>query len=176
MAMITRLTRLFQADFHAVLDRIEEPELQLRQAVREMQLAQDQDRQRLQLLHDERAQLDKLGSDLSLRLARLDQELDTCLAADEDELARDLVRRKLTAERQQTASREQFERLGVSIDRLAREVEEQEQQLTAMRQKLELFVGETLPTGGAFVNLADAVRNEEVEIALLREKQRRAES
>jgi len=44
MALVTRLTRLFQADFHAVLDRIEEPDLQLKQAVREMQFALDQDK------------------------------------------------------------------------------------------------------------------------------------
>jgi phage shock protein A len=37
MALITRLSRLFQADMHAVLDKIEEPELLLRQAIREME-------------------------------------------------------------------------------------------------------------------------------------------
>ena len=50
MALVTRLSRLFQADFHAVLDQIEEPDLQLRQAVREMQIALDHDLQRQQLL------------------------------------------------------------------------------------------------------------------------------
>ncbi len=35
MALITRLARLFQADVHAVLDRIEEPLVLLQQAVRE---------------------------------------------------------------------------------------------------------------------------------------------
>ena len=46
MALITRVSRLFQADFHAVLDRIEEPEVLLRQAVREMEeeLARDEQR------------------------------------------------------------------------------------------------------------------------------------
>ena len=37
MAIINRLARLFKADFHAVLDHIEDPELQLKQAVREME-------------------------------------------------------------------------------------------------------------------------------------------
>lgn len=36
MALINRATRLFRADLHAVLDRIEEPDILLRQAVREM--------------------------------------------------------------------------------------------------------------------------------------------
>ena len=57
MALITRLSRLFEADFHAVLDRIEEPELQLKQAVREMQFAVDQGRQRIKLLQHEAGQL-----------------------------------------------------------------------------------------------------------------------
>ena len=37
MALINRLSRLFKADFHAVLDQIEEPELLLKQAIREME-------------------------------------------------------------------------------------------------------------------------------------------
>ena len=37
MALITRISRLFKADFHAVLDQIEEPEQLLRQAIREME-------------------------------------------------------------------------------------------------------------------------------------------
>ena len=59
MALVTRLSRLFQADFHAVLDRIEEPDLQLKQAVREMQFALDQDQQRLKLLQHEAVQINK---------------------------------------------------------------------------------------------------------------------
>ena len=56
MALITRISRLFQADLHAVLDRIEEPDLLLRQAVREMQddLARDEplDKQAPVILRD----------------------------------------------------------------------------------------------------------------------------
>ncbi len=48
MALITRVSRLFQADFHAVLDRIEEPEVLLRQAVREME-EELQDARRMQM-------------------------------------------------------------------------------------------------------------------------------
>ncbi len=78
MALVTRLTRLFQADFHAVLDRIEEPELQLRQAVREMQFALEQDRQRGAFA----ARGKQLGKRRHTgRLKALDQELDICLAA-----------------------------------------------------------------------------------------------
>ena len=108
MALVTRLSRLFQADFHAVLDRIEEPDLQLRQAVREMQFTLDQDQQRLKLLQHEAAQLDKAARAASANLEAYDEELDICLAAKKDDLARDLIRRKLVSEKQLQALQQQF--------------------------------------------------------------------
>jgi phage shock protein A len=176
MALVTRLTRLFQADFHAVLDRIEEPELQLRQAVREMQFALEQDRQRLQLLRHEAAELGKAVEAAEARLQSLDEELDICLAANEEDLARDLVRRKLAAERQASTSRERSANIEQQCGELARRIEEQTQQLDSMEQKLELLAVGDEQIGSHAAVSGDAIRNEEIEIALLREKQRRAKS
>ncbi len=173
MALVTRLSRLFQADFHAVLDRIEEPELQLRQAVREMQLALDQDRQRLQLLQHEAAQLDKAAGEIDAGIKNHDEELDTCLAAEKDDLARDLIRRKLAAEKQLQLIQARRENTEAHGNRLQKQIEEQTQQLTSMKQKLELLVDDEDLGSTGFV-AGDSIRNEEVEIALLREKQRRA--
>ena len=176
MALVTRLTRLFQADFHAVLDRIEEPDLQLKQAVREMQLALDQDRQGQRLLQHEAAQLAKAVSSKTASIAALDEELDICLAAKKDDLARDLVRRKLGAEKQLRAAGEQSVRVELQQQALARQIDEQGQQLDSMKQKLELLVSSNDDPLGATPVQGDAIRSEEVEIALLREKERRAKS
>jgi phage shock protein A len=176
MALVTRLTRLFQADFHAVLDRIEEPDLQLKQAVREMQLALDQDRQGQRLLQHEAAQLAKAISSKTASLTALDEELDICLAAKKDELARDLVRRKLGAEKQLQAAGEQSARVELQQQALARQIDEQSQQFDSMKQKLELLVSCNDDPFGAAPVQGDAIRSEEVEIALLREKERRARS
>ena len=176
MALVTRLSRLFQADFHAVLDRIEEPDLQLRQAVREMQFALDQERQRQQLLQHEAQQLDKTLAAVEARLRSLDEELDICLAANKDDLARDLVRRKLGAEKQQQAARERRADVEQRSQHLARRIDEQEQQLTSMKQKLELLVKAEEPQAADSFGSTDTIRSEEIEIALLREKQRRAKS
>ena len=175
MALITRLSRLFEADFHAVLDRIEEPDLQLRQAVREMQFALDQDQQRLKLLQHEAEQLAKSAVELVDSLKSYDEELDICLAASQDDLARDLVRRKLAAERQLQAVKNQSAGIDAQQQRLAGEIDEQTQQLTSMKQKLELLVSDENPLAREFSH-ADAIRSEEIEIALLREKQRRVKS
>ena len=176
MALVTRLSRLFQADFHAVLDRIEEPDLQLRQAVREMQFALEQDQQRLQLLQHETTRLDKAGIAAEADLKDFDEELDICLAAKKDDLARDLVRRKLGVEKQIQTLQQQFASIAIQREQLAKQIDEQNQQLSSMKQKLELLVSDEDPFAGSLCNQTDAIRSEEVEIALLREKERRAKA
>jgi len=176
MALVTRLSRLFQADFHAVLDRIEEPDLQLRQAVREMQFALDHDKQRLQLLLHEAEQLGRQAIAIGDRLQSLDEELDICLAANQDELARDLVRRKLAAANQQQRTRARIVALELQCQALVRQVDEQTQQLSSMKQKLELLVSGEDPLSTASSHGEEIIRSEEIEIALLREKQRRVKS
>ena len=173
MALVTRLTRLFQADFHAVLDRIEEPDLQLRQAVREMQFALEQDQQRQKLLQHEAGQLDKAAAATGQKLQALDEELDICLTLQKDDLARDLVRRKLGAEQQLQRGQERATAIELQLQALGRQIDEQTQQLTAIKQKLELLVSAEESPFDASLTEGDAIRNEEVEIALLREKQRR---
>jgi phage shock protein A len=176
MALITRLSRLFQADFHAVLDRIEEPDLQLRQAVREMQFALDQDQQRKQLLQHEADQLDKAVVSIGDKLQTLDEELDICIAADKDDLARDLVHRKLAAEKQLQATSDRSTAINLQRQTLDRQIDEQTQQLTSMKQKLELLVKFDDSSVDADFTSGEAIRNEEIEIALLREKQKRTQS
>lgn len=176
MALVTRLSRLFQADFHAVLDRIEEPDLQLRQAVREMQFALDQDQQRLKLLQHETTQVGKASADAAASIKKFDEELDICLTAKKDELARDLIRRKLAVEKQLQALQQQSVSFELQRQALDQQTDEQNQQLTSMKQKLELLVGEAEHFVTGNFNHADTIRSEEVEIALLREKERRAKS
>ena len=176
MALVTRLSRLFQADFHAVLDRIEEPDLQLRQAVREMQFALDQDQQRKQLLQHEADQLDKAVVSIGDKLQALDEELDICIAADKDDLARDLVHRKLAAEKQLQATSDRRTAIDLQGQTLTRQIDEQTQQLTSMKQKLELLVKVDDSSVDASFSSVEAIRNEEIEIALLREKQKRTQS
>ncbi len=176
MALVTRLTRLFQADFHAVLDRIEEPDLQLKQAVREMQFALDQDQQRQQLLQHESGQLDEAATRLSQKLQALDEELDICLAADKDDLARDLVRRKLTAEKNLQAMQDRHASILSQQQTLLRQIDEQRQQVVSMKQKLELLVNTHDDAIDSTFSTGEGIRDEEIEIALLREKQRRATS
>ena len=176
MALVTRLSRLFQADFHAVLDRIEEPDIQLKQAVREMQLALDEDEQRLTLLQHELEQLRQLNTEKTNLQSQLDEELDICFDAQKEDLARDLIHRKLIAENQQQNLLSQITGIEAELTRLGKQVTQQRQQLSSMHQKLELLVSRDNPYTANHVYQTDTIRSEDIDIAFLREKQRRARS
>ena len=91
MALITRVSRLFRADLHAVLDRIEEPDVLLRQAVREMEEELARDEQRIKMLTHEHEQLVSRHRDIQQSLEEVEAELDVCFESGKDDLARVLI-------------------------------------------------------------------------------------
>jgi len=103
MALITRVTRLFRSDLHAVLDCIEEPHILIKQAVREMQESNDADEQRVKLLDHEHKQVLSRQADLDQCFGQIKEELDICFESGKDDLARALIKRKLETQRQAKA-------------------------------------------------------------------------
>ena len=178
MALITRVSRLFQADFHAVLDRIEEPDVLLRQAVREMEEELARDEQRSKLLQLEQRQLIGRETELRQSLHDSEAELDTCFEAGNDDLARTCIRRRLEVQRFGNTLSRRLGVLGETLADLDTRIRENRARLESMRQKAELLAGEgdrAQPVDGW--TLPDiTVRDEDVEVALLREKQRRGRS
>ena len=176
MALISRVTRLFRADFHAVLDRVEEPDILLRQAIREMEEDLARDQQAYKRHEHEREQLTRRESEFQ-RLARsLVEELDVCFAADKEDLARALMRRKLETERSLQLLVRRREALATRLSGLARRLEENRSRYESMRQKAELFDQRNRDADAldAWSDIDVRVREEDVEVALLKERQRRA--
>ena len=161
MALINRMSRLFTADVHAVLDRIEEPDVLLKHAIREMdeELARSEQRVR-QLEHEREA------------LAERQRKVQAALA----ELARKVVKRKLeteklgqhVAERSAAIAKELADRRGL--------VDEQRERLDVLRQKAELLAAAPSGGGDEWGRAGFTVSEDEVEVALLRERQARKPS
>jgi phage shock protein A len=178
MALITRISRLFQADLHAVLERIEEPDLLLRQAVREMEDDLAGDEQNMKVLNHDLGQLLSRESEISQSLAEIENELDVCFESGQDDLARALIRRKLEALRFQKHLSHKRHLQEQTLNDLRTRLQENRARLDSMRQKAELLAEETsadspedIWSGSEFV-----VRDEDVEVAFLREKQKRSRS
>jgi phage shock protein A len=178
MALITRVSRLFQADFHAVLDRIEEPEVLLRQAVREMEEELASDAQRSRILKHEQGQLTARETDLEQTLQELDEQLDICFDSGNDDLARASIKRKLETQQYCKGLARKRQALQETLDDLDTRLRENRSRLESMRQKAELLAEETARARPADNwTIPDiTVRDEDVEVALLREKQQRRRS
>jgi phage shock protein A len=178
MALIKRLTRLFRADLHAVLDRVEEPDILLRQAIREMEEDLARDEQTYQRHEREHEQLAKRESEFRQLYADLGEELDVCFAADKDDLARSLIRRRLETEGFLQLLERRRESLAAQRDQLAQRLAENRTRYEGMRQKAELFderKGDpTRESMDSWPGVDVRVRDEDVEVALLKERQRRA--
>ncbi|MGB5202396.1 MAG: PspA/IM30 family protein [Sedimenticolaceae bacterium] len=178
MALINRVTRLFRADLHAVLDRVEEPDILLRQAIREMEEDLALDEQACRRHEREYEQLTKKESEFRQLHASLGEELDVCFAADKEDLARSLIRRRLETEGSLQLLERRRETLAAQRDQLAQRLAENRTRYESMCQKAELFDerrDESVPDSvDRWPSVDVRVRDEDVEVALLKERQRRA--
>ena len=178
MALITRVARLFRADFHAVLDRIEEPEVLLRQAVREMEEEVHRDEQRMKTLTREHRQLVARQNDIEQASREIEEKLDVCFQSAKDDLTRTLIRRKLESQQLLKVLSRRRIAAELSLARLTARVDENRGRLVSMREKVEILAAETSPNAPEddFPAPETAVRDEDVEVAFLREKQMRRAS
>jgi phage shock protein A len=178
MALINRLSRLFQADLHAVLDRIEEPDTLLRQSIREMQEAIVQDTRQIKRLQLEQGQLTARQTEVERSLKQITEELDVCFASYKEELARKLIKRKLEAERFGEFLSRKCRTLEDNLVEITARVEEHRSRLDSLRQKAELMAETEKETQTESYSFTPdfSVHEEDVEVAFLREKQRRSQS
>ena len=184
MALINRVSRLFKADFHAVLDHIEEPEQLLKQAIRDMEDDLATTEQRVTLCAHDQDALSVRRSELEDMLTEIDEQLDLCFESEKDDLAKNLIRKKLEASRLLK---------GLNAKHVANEkylaeqrtmLDENRSTLEGLRQKAELFAQRTpVPADGgsefddiAWMAREMTVSDDEVEVAYLREKSQRSAS
>lgn len=164
---------MLSADFHAVLDRLEEPEALLRQSIREMEEAIDAAAFELRSVQTELTGVTAKRDEADRKLDAIESELDVCFAAKDHQLARSVVRRKLEQERIRVALGQKRDGLEENARELAKRLAEHRELLEGMRQKSEVF-GEPADEAASCGPATDfRVHNDEVESAFLREQQRR---
>ena len=144
--------------------------------------AADDSEQRIRCLHQEQHQLSVKEDDIEQALSSLDEEMDICFASGKDELARKLVKRKLEAQFQLKRVAVSHRAGGTTLAELQTAVAEHHTHLDIMRQKAELLLernesGASLPgRRGEFVPGECTIKEEDVELAFIREQQRRSQS
>jgi phage shock protein A len=183
MALINRISRLVKADFHAVLDQIEEPEQLLKQAIRDMEDDLAETEQRINLCAHDQEALHVRKSELESTIAEIDEQLDLCFESDKEDLAKNLIRKKLEAERLLKRLNTKFDANEKYLEEQRASINENRATLDSLRQKAELFA-QRAPAhadSSEFDDIAWMARelnvgDDEVEIAFLREKSSRGAS
>jgi phage shock protein A len=175
MALIRRISRLFSADMHAVLDQLEDPESLLKQAIREMEEELARQQQRSQWLEREIEATSARVESLESAAAELDLKLDTSFAHGNDALARRLTRRKLETQKLRQRVGEKLAVLRDERAEIDKTVAGNLEQLDSLRQKAELLAANhTSHVRTRVEEPLCRVDDDEVEIAFLREKEVRA--
>jgi len=172
MAVIARLSRLFQADMHAVLDKIEEPEMLLKQAIREMEESIATDERQIRRWEFEQQQLTNKHGQLVESLSGLEDKLSLCFKSKKDDLARPLVKRKLETQQTKQLLTEKITALKEQEVRLTNQLTEHQAQLLGMKQKADAFLDENRTGSTHWENQPVTVHDEDVEVAFLYEKQK----
>ncbi len=176
MPLITRIARLFHADINAVLDKIEEPELLLKQAIRDMQEALDRDQRHIKLQEYELKQLDSALTKKEATFAKslvgtdsLEAQLKICFKSNKDDLARTLIKRKLETEHSIAAlSHKKIEGKAL-LEQLNSTYKEQRTQLKKLQQKAEIL--STTDVGATYQqSTTNTIQDDDIEIAFLHEK------
>lgn len=172
MTLLARISKLFQADMHAVLDKIEEPEMLLKQAIREMAAAIATQEQTLRLCAHERQQLNKQQAQLAESLADMEEKIALCFKSAKDDLARLLIKRKLETQQNQSGLAEKLTTLNEKISGLTQQLTEHQAQLGSMQQKADALLDKDPCDLGQWRLQPHAVQDEDVEVEYLLEKQK----
>jgi phage shock protein A len=170
MALINRVARLFAADAHAVIDKLEEPDILLKQAEREMRRIVGETAQAVTGLTKGLGALTKSIADVTEEVADCSAELDVCFTAGDDDLARSVVRRRLQRERHLSQLVKQHEAAASDLAQTETELRDRQLALEELEQKICVIDA----TSGVTPHTTSSVTTQEVEVAFLAEKQTRA--
>jgi phage shock protein A len=108
----------------------------------------------------------------------MDEELDICFFSQQEDLARTLVRKKLQTRHRLKLAEERLASTRQNCSAMELKLDEQRTQLESLRQKIELLQEEPdIHSTDIQVQLHEApIGDAEVEIAFLKEKQKRSQS
>jgi len=182
MALVNRISRLFKADFHAVLDRIEEPEQLLKQAIREMEDELVGANKRINMASHEQEGIGARRMELQKNLVEIEEELDLCFASKKQDLARSLIRRKLEGQRFLKRLENRLAGNDRSLDKMREQLTADRASLEGMKQKAAVLdqrapdEHEPNTDDVAWMMRDLAVSDDEIEVAFLRERQARSTS
>lgn len=170
MTLLTRISRLFTADIHGLLDSLEEPDIILKQAIRDMQAEIDRETAAISVLTQQLDRLQQKRQTLVTHLQELQHQLHFCFSENNEYLAKSVVRKKLQTESALKELSRQLNTLCEEKNQKIAETDERKEKLQAIRDKLMLLDG--ADEAASLNEQPTAISQDDIELAFLYEKQR----
>jgi phage shock protein A len=179
MTLIQRLARLLKADLHGILDGLEDPEEVVKQTIRDMEEALTTKEHTLAALHTALQRLATEAQEIERRVQEIEQRLELCFQEGNDTLARTFIRQRLQTTQQARRVARALEESQARRVALEHTMAEQRAQLAAIVQQLHSFAAaRQRQTGMAAPCIPGgqdaAITEDDIEVAFLQEKHRRA--
>jgi phage shock protein A len=178
MGIMTRLTRLFKADIHGVMDQIENKELILKQCLREMETSLAEKQGRLNQLTAALDQARNEMSHLQREKEKLEQDLKTAILKEKDDIARLLIKKRIQIEQMTEAGMQRADAIEKECQVLGENIEAQKHQLaeTRLRSESWLKAGESREWAKTLSripsqNAGNVISDEEIELELIKLKE-----
>jgi len=174
MRIIQRVGRLVRSDAHGILDQLEERSLLMKQHLRDAEIDLERKRASAEELEEEQRRLRERVERLDARIESLDEDVELALERGRDDLARFALRKLLPVKEACREARARISELGARRDRLAERLDQQEQEFTLLRARVEARLAEEREKQKTAPPPARHVADEEIEIELLRRSAARA--
>lgn len=177
MNILTRVSRLFKADIHGILDNLEQPEIILQQSIRDMQVAIEKAEITIAELDKTQDRLEQQKQNQNKHIEDLQDQLQFCLAENNESLGKSVIRKKLQAEASLKELTRQLANITADKKLKIEETEERKEKLQAIRDKLSLFTEKNeLNECSPSTDLSSGVTQDDVELAFLYAKQNYTQS
>jgi len=179
MTLITRITRLVKADLHGILDGLEEPEEVIKQAIRDMEEDIATQEYHLEELRAVLQRREREAQETTTAMQEIESQIDICFAAENEPLAKNLIRKRLEMARRAKGIARAQEETRAQSDGLATRIATHKAQLASVVQRLKVYE-ETRPSHPwasspcAPLQGGSVITDDEVEVAFLEEKRRRS--
>ena len=171
MTILTRFFRILRADIHGILDSMEEPEVILRQSIRDMQEEIEQANHSIASLATQEENLLNSRQGYQNRIQQLEDQLQLCLNEGNDILAKSVIKKRLQCESLLKHIHRQLQTVNEAKGSLINETHERMEKLQAIQDKLSLFTSPQFDSEATSEG-EEIISQDEVEVIFLREKKR----
>ena len=179
MTLILRISRLFKADIHGLLDSIEEPQTLLKQAVREMEETIDISESERKRITKRIEQHSAYYDQTSQTASDLENKIDLCFQQNNANLARSFIRKKLETGEKLECIESELSSFKQQQEETILQIANRKEKLAAVMDKMNVL-SDAAPTDSVSpfdVNTIHyGISDDDVEIAFMAEKQRRSET